>query len=36
MGLNYPVDLEAWHAWQQRHSAPRLQRLLKRLLAWRK
>ena len=23
MGLNYPVDLEAWHAWQQRqkHSA---------------
>ena len=23
MGLNYPVDLEAWHAWQQRQNTLR-------------
>ena len=48
LGMHYPIDLVGGvllagainlpllHAWQQRHSAPRLQRLLKRLLAWRK
>ena len=48
LGMHYPIDLVGGvllagainlpllHAWQQRHSAPRLQRLLKRLPAWRK
>ena len=48
LGMHYPIDLVGGvllsgainlpllHAWQQRHSAPRLQRLLKRLPAWHK
>ena len=48
LGMHYPIDLAGGvllagginllllHAWQQRHSAPRLQHLLKRLPAWRK
>ena len=48
LGMHYPIDLAGGVllagainlplllAWQQRHTAPRLQRLLKRLQTWRK
>ena len=48
LGMHYPIDLVGGVllagainlplllAWQQRHTSPRLQRLLKRLPAWRK